>query len=197
MSENDTKFCSSCGKKIPIRSDFCPQCGEKQPIVSDHFVQEKNVVKSFEASKPISKSNSTQKWILGIVTIIAIITLIFGLSWIVNHSKSPESIASSIQSKLRSQSTDYGKAKASWNNNNETIEISLPKNSHVVESLENGSPALWNSLVRELKSSSESINKKNNSKYSYITVLNSYDNSYLWLKINHGKVKYDQSDNLN
>lgn len=30
MSENDTKFCSSCGKKIPANSEFCPSCGAHQ-----------------------------------------------------------------------------------------------------------------------------------------------------------------------
>lgn len=197
MSENDTKFCSSCGKKIPINSEFCPHCGEKQPVVSDNPAQEKTVVKSFEPSRPISKSNSTKKWISGIAAVVVLIALIFGLSWVVNHSKSPENIASSIQSKLRTKSADYGKAKATWNSDSEVIEISLPKNSHVVESLEDGSPALWNSLVRDLRSSSTAINKKNNPNYSHIAVVSPHDTNYLWLEINHGKIKYNQGDNLN
>lgn len=192
MSGSNTKFCSSCGKEIPISSEFCPHCGKQQPTTSD------NITKPATLTPQVTtKSSSNKKWVLGILAIAIIVAAIFGISWAVNHSKSPESIASSIQSKLRSQSSDYGKAKVTWDGDNGVMEISLPKSSHAVKSLEEGSPALWNSLVRELKTSSTSINGKNNPKYSYLTVLNPNDSSYLWLEINHGKIKYNQADNLN
>ncbi|ADF83418.1 membrane protein [Lactobacillus phage LBR48] len=58
MSENDTKFCSSCGKNIPANSEFCPSCGAHQngngPVVNN------------ESSNALAQDSSNQKSAWGV-----------------------------------------------------------------------------------------------------------------------------------
>ena len=51
MSEHDTKFCSSCGKKIPANSEFCPSCGAHQNNNDTITNNENSYVSTQDSSK--------------------------------------------------------------------------------------------------------------------------------------------------
>ncbi|ODP93012.1 zinc ribbon domain-containing protein [Levilactobacillus brevis] len=67
MSENDTKFCSSCGKNIPANSEFCPSCGAHQngngPVVNN------------ESSNALAQDSSNQKSAWGVWLAVGWISL--------------------------------------------------------------------------------------------------------------------------
>lgn len=191
--DKDTKYCVNCGEKIPKSARFCEKCGSAQPELDS---SPKATAEDQVAKKGPRKKHIWSKWWFWLLVIICIFLVALGLRFAVNHTKGPDTIASEIQSGLRHDTTDYGDAKVSWNDDAEVMEVRLPTDSRVIRSTYQGETALWNSLVRELQDDSKKIARDNNKKYSYIEIMAPKSSKYVWLEVDQGKIKYNTADNL-
>lgn len=198
MNGEDNKFCPFCGEKNPASAEFCAKCGKKQPSTSTDMTSNNQVKDNVGTAHINNRPSLFTKWwfwTIMVAAVVAVIALGFGADRLLQHNRSPKSIAASIQRELRQESEDYGKAKVSWHSENGTMQVSLPENSKVVDGLKYDNLAIWNALIRDLKEQSKNISMHNNPKYSYIEVMQPENHEYVWLQIDKGKVKYNQADN--
>lgn len=206
--DSETKFCTKCGKRIPINAEFCSFCGAKQP-------EENPATSSGSASEGTTNPTETPvqtspkpsitvehtawfKTPLGIGGIVvAVLIIVFGIGKVYSYNNpDTDSIASSIQSSITSDD-DFGSATVHYSDSTQTFDIDIPASSTAMTQLDNGYPSIWDSLVKELKSKSASLDNDYTSGYSYIQVMSPYDHDRVFLKINRGTVKYNIADDLN
>lgn len=83
----------------------------------------------------------------------------------------------------------------SWNGS--AMRVRISKQAPVIESVDQGKTASWQSLATTLQSRSEKIAKNHNQKYSHIEVLSSKNTKYMWLEVNHGRMKFNIANQLN
>lgn len=208
--DNQIKFCPKCGKKIPAAAEFCPFCGAKQPAVSglDHRQGSRPAQKSEPSQSRERSSNDAvlakdtpTEWFKkpwGIVIIVAVVLVVLvGATKIFRYNHpNTDSIASSIQSTIR-EDDDFGSATVHYSESTQTFDIDIPESSTAMTNLDNGYPSIWNSLVKELKEKSQSLDNDYTSGYSYIQVMSPYNSNRTYLQVNHGIVKYNIADDLN
>lgn len=179
--------------KILKSAHFCERCGSAQPGGAHSHIAEAK--KSTAKKMPVQRRLLSTRW-FWLLAIVFIFLVVLGLKFAVNHTKGSGTIAADIQSGLRNDTTDYGDAKVSWNEDNGAMEVRLSDDSRVVKSAYRGESALWNSLVRELQDDSKRISQNNNKEYSHIEILSPKDSKYMWLEVDQGKIKYNTADNL-
>lgn len=206
--DSETKFCTKCGKRIPINAEFCSFCGAKQP-------QAKPVTSSGSTSEGTANSTETPvqtspkpsitvehtawfKTPLGIGGIVvAVLIIVFGIGKVYSYNNpDTDSIASSMQSNITSDD-DFGSATVHYSDSSQTFDIDIPESSTAMTNLDNGYPSIWNSLVKQLKTKSANLDNDYTSDYSYIQVMSPYNKKRVYLQIDHGNVKYNIADDLN
>ena len=79
----ETKFCHSCGTKIPISSTFCTDCGAKQHLSSSAMVENQDTLKPIENTSEKHtdfKKPFYKKWWFITLTIILLLNLIISFN---------------------------------------------------------------------------------------------------------------------
>lgn len=89
---------------------------------------------------------------------------------------------------------DYGNATVTWSTSKGYV-IHIPSDARVLQELNDGSPSIWNALVRDVQDESKAIADKGG--YSGINIVNPADSSRYFLQVREGKVRYNIADDLN
>lgn len=84
--DNESKFCTSCGKSLPAGADFCPYCGASRPTVkqtapTEAQPQPQKIVQPQQASQATTQSSNTTTHI-GVGWLCAVLSLFIPIAGI-------------------------------------------------------------------------------------------------------------------
>ncbi|MCT4451572.1 zinc ribbon domain-containing protein [Lactiplantibacillus plantarum] len=190
--ETDMKNCVVCGERIPQSAQYCEKCGSRQPTVAE---DKRKDAETTTLKQPHHQKKSLRTWWFWLPPVICALVIVYEIGFNLYQAREANTLAANIQSEIRTNKAEYGKVKVSWNGG--AMRVRISKQAPVIESVDQGKTASWQSLAKTLQSRSEKIAKNHNQKYSHIEVLSPKNTKYMWLEVNHGKMKFNIANQLN
>ncbi len=204
---NTTKFCTKCGKELPMDAEFCQFCGAKQSSVENlkQTASNTDIADDTKPGKEIifeqdnSSTNVLEKkskfkkywWIYVLVGIV-----IAFISFSLLGPSSPTDVASDVEESLKNDnSLDVTSVKPDKESGTIIVHV---KENKAIDDLYMGKTSTFKTVERTLLDLSKKYKDEDSNGYdlSYIQLMKPGTNDMILLSVDKGKIKYSALDDM-